>query len=252
MGTFLSEFNSFLSSFNTTVSIPSISYVSSATGSIQRVYTSSIPLLKEIENTEHKGTFEVKYYRVFSNSSLEQNGRFYTIIQNIRKELRKEIYMNREETREADFKALHPKLLYNLEGLNYEGDPYISIEGFERKEVKELFQILLNSKNKTAAHKAGVYNLKRKGEEIRKALARLEQEHSAINKYFCTSVGITLQNYDALLAEDIFRYFYDREIPIIGIHDSFAVPSNCLQELIEVMQSNYKYRFKYEPEITTQ
>ena len=65
--------------------------------------------------------------RIFNNSSLEQGGRFYRgWWQNIPKEFRPLICINGDFTTEMDYSAIHPSLLYALEGkeMPYE-DPYV-------------------------------------------------------------------------------------------------------------------------------
>lgn len=266
MLTFLNEFNEFMSSHSVTLKDFFPAFLE---GSSQRLYihknmlqreahtgaggsaeAGTDPLLITNENTEQKCTFDVNYYRVFNNGNFNEGGRFYTAIQNIKKQLRKKIMIDNKPTIEADYKALHIRMLYHLEGIEYEGDPYIKIEGFKRKEVKQLCQILLNAKDKSDALKAGIKYLKRKSKYIKQALAKIENEHSRISKYFCSGVGIYLQYYDSEITEKVFRYFYENGIGIIGVHDSFITAKDYESALIEVMQNYYKEHFNYNPTIT--
>lgn len=71
----------------------------------------------------------VSFKRVFNNNSFELGGRFYTHggeIQTVSSNKRKKIQIDGEDVAEADFKALHLNLLYEISGENVlEGfDPY--------------------------------------------------------------------------------------------------------------------------------
>ena len=120
---------------------------------------------------------------MFNNGNFSEGGRFYSGYQNLKKERRKELKLNGFQTCEIDYKALHPTMLYHLEKLDCQNDPYFKVEGFDRKEIKILMQILLNAKSKSLTLKAGIKHLKRKTEDIKRALNLLEVKHKRISKY---------------------------------------------------------------------
>jgi len=250
MSNFLNDCNDFMKNQNFSFNF-SPTYYSTSTPPISTTpITTSTPLLITNENTTQKHTFTVSYKRVFNNRNFEQGGRFYTSFQNIKKELRRDIMINGSETCEIDYKGLHIKMLYNLEGIEYEADPYIPIEGFERKEVKLLFQILLNSKNKVQTLRAARTHLNKKLVDIKRALIIIEKKHSRISRYFNSGIGIILQNYDSQIAENILNYFVKEEVPCLCIHDSFIVPESYRLDLTEAMNYNYEEKFNFKPELT--
>jgi len=236
------------------------------------------PLLITIKNLAPKLIFEPKYYRVFNSAKFTEGGRFYSGYQNLKKERRKELKLNGYSTVEIDYKALHPTMLYNLEKLDYQDDPYIQIEDFERKDVKVLMQILLNSTSKNQAISAAIHHsrkqirrleeillkdkrnsrivrkkivhLERKIEFTVKAFHLIEEEHKRLSKYFYSGIGIHLQRKDSALAEGIMSHFMERNIPILGIHDSFIVPEHHQVELADTMIYYYQRDFNYQPRLS--
>jgi len=138
-------------------------------------------------------------------------------------------------------------MLYNLEKLDYQNDPYCKVEGLKRKEIKKLFQILLNSNGRVQALRAGMFYLKYNPEVLKQAFNLLEESHPHISKYFYSGIGIHLQRKDSALAEGIMSHFMERNIPILGIHDSFIVPEHHQAELADTMIYYYQREFNYQP-----
>lgn len=81
------------------------------------------------------------------NGDLNHGGRFYDASHLVlSKELRPSILIDGEPTVEPDFKAMHFAILYALAGIQLEDDPYM-VEGFERKTIKLVSLVLLNSED---------------------------------------------------------------------------------------------------------
>jgi hypothetical protein len=89
-------------------------------------------------------------YRVFSRESFALHGRAYGWWQNIPEAARAILTINGEPVVEADYKSLHPTILYNEAGIRFSGDPY-DIDGFKRSDIKLGFVIAINAKNPLAA-----------------------------------------------------------------------------------------------------
>jgi hypothetical protein len=89
--------------------------------------------------------------RIFSRSSFEMHGRAYGWWQNIPKTARATLTINGEAVIEADYKSLHPTMLYSQEGIRFSGDAYDVDGGFERSDVKVAFNTMINAKNRNAA-----------------------------------------------------------------------------------------------------
>ena len=109
-------------------------------------------------------------YRIFSNSSWKQHGRFYggfwmslperhkttengeLVITSLR--YRDSISINHQITTELDYSSFHPKMIYDLEGLDLPGDPYEGIGDLDRDHGKTVFNIMINSKDMEKAQAA--------------------------------------------------------------------------------------------------
>ena len=85
-------------------------------------------------------------YRIFSNSSWKQHGRFYGgWWQNIPKEYREHISINGVPAVELDYLSFHPRMLYHLCGLEMVGYPYVGIGNLDRDHGKTLVNMIINS-----------------------------------------------------------------------------------------------------------
>ena len=81
-------------------------------------------------------------------------------------------------------------------------------------------------------------------------LARMiMQTHKKIEKYFNTGIGVKLQYRDSKIAERILKHFTRKKIVCLCIHDSFIVPCQYQDELIEVMKLEYKREIGFECEL---
>ncbi len=197
-------------------------------------------------------------YRVFNNSSLNQGGRFYgASYQSLNSKQRNRILINGNMVVEIDFQGLHINMLYNLEGQEFNGDPYSSI--YKEQEIRAILKkaalIALNAKSKISAIKAfeykGNWNVnelrlidtyKLKAEDV---YSRFETTHSPIAKHLSTGVSVTLQYLDSQIAELVLSHFYKQNIPCLCIHDSFIVEHQYAEELEFVMKESYKKILKF-------
>jgi hypothetical protein len=88
-------------------------------------------------------------YRIFSNSSWKQHGRFYGgWWHNIPKEYREHISINGEPAVELDYSSFHLRMLYHLCSLEMVGDPYLSIGDLDRDHGKTPVNMIINSYQK--------------------------------------------------------------------------------------------------------
>ncbi len=194
-------------------------------------------------------------HAVFSNSSFEQGGRLYTGregYQSLKSGSggRKDIIINGTITVELDFSGLHPRLLYALEGEQYDADPYNCFPVQLRKFSKCLLLALVNAKSIGRAVNYG-YNERYEDYELLQALEDLDTDpseminvfcetHGTIAKYFGNEIGMKLMNIDSKIALDVVEHFTKCGIPILAIHDSFIVQGHLQEELKSVMQKAYK------------
>jgi len=82
-----------------------------------------------------------------------------------------------------------------------------------------------------------------------KLVEMIKQSHKKIEKYFNTGIGVKLQYRDSKIAEAILKYFTRKSIVCLCIHDSFIVPSQYQDELVEVMKREYKKGIGFDCEL---
>jgi hypothetical protein len=197
--------------------------------------------------------FQSRYqylHRVFNYGSFKQGGRFYGAFHlELPKELRSHIRINGEPTVEFDYSALHIRMLYHLEGIEYFEDPYTAVcdDEAERKIYKLVQLIAINSESEAKAVKAIRDQLRKNeiyfdlsNESIRRCLGRFKKGHPTIAKYLNTGIGLKLQNLDGKVTDKILRIMTENRIPCLPVHDSYIVPRQDEILLKEVMHESYE------------
>lgn len=162
--------------------------------------------------------------RIFSNGCYADGGRFYGSIQGWRKNDRRTLRFNGEPVVEIDFRSIHPTMLYELQGLHPLDDAY-DIDGFERDDVKQAFNILLNRraiKGHTDAQSLAMH-LEITSERATRLCEGLYARHAPIRQYFNTGFGLQLQRLDSDIMCSVMQFAVCQQIPIIPIHDSVIV-----------------------------
>lgn len=215
---------------------------------------------------------QCQLYRVFNNGSFSEGGRFYGAeYQGFPGSKRKTIRINGRSIVEADYSAYHARMLYHLNGIDYKGDPYnlFNRNTFLRKAVKLLLNIAINAKSPVAAkisfnnhlNKGAKDNLSKdsykrikkemmmRGLSVKKLYDTILHTHTDIGKFIGSGYGIKLQCIDSEIASDILMHFTDKKIPCLCIHDSFIVPQQYKEELVEMMKESYRNKFKFDPAI---
>jgi len=198
--------------------------------------------------------FKVKpkgVYRVF-RKDFEHFGRYSAGIETmVKREYRPTFKINGEPTIELDFQALHIRMLYNMESINYPGDPYqIAAESYKfktyriRKYFKMIGLMAINADTKTGTIKALRDKLKKeiiiKYPVIKKMLEHWLTVHKPIEKYLCSGIGLKLMYKDSCIAEKVIQHFTSRNIFVMCVHDSFIISAKYKKELKKVMETSYK------------
>lgn len=194
-------------------------------------------------------------YRVFSNGSFTQGGRFYGAWWiGIPEDLRSRIIINNMEVMEYDFKGMHLKMLYSKEGIPYElGDPY-RVPGYEQtKKIRNIFKtltlILLNAKpgvdieiafEKDYNKKPYKYPPLNELPDINKASEDMKTYHHKIKKHFFSGIGIKLQYEDSQIAEAVISTLTDMKIPVLSVHDSFVFPRRHENIVSTIMREAFR------------
>ncbi|RDH41986.1 hypothetical protein [Zooshikella ganghwensis] len=193
--------------------------------------------------------FFLRYVRRFRNN-FKSGGRLYSTVQVLRKTERRTLQFNGEDTVELDFKSLHLRLLYNMSGLPSPHDCY-KIDGISRSMAKQVALVCLNTKSYESACKALRKHYKDKPyDDIKQAIKALIDAHPSLEEHFFTETWTTLHYWDSSIAFAIMKSFQQKDIPIIGIHDSFVVPATAEDELRDTMNREYKALANYDPIIS--
>ena len=196
-----------------------------------------------------------RLYRIF-NENFSSGGRFYRgWWQNIPRELRQYISIDREPCSELDYSGQHLLLLYGLEGDEYRwlkglnDDPY-SLEDYG-EDVRDLLKrsvlILVNSSNETQAIRAirekinyEFPYLDSTDVYIRSLIEALTDKHPEIEDHLFSGRGGELQHQDSQIAEYVLKDMQARGQPVLPVHDSFIVQDKFIAHLYSSMKEAYR------------
>ena len=177
------------------------------------------------------------------NEDFQHGGRFYGgWWEYIPKDYRKYIEINHKHVEEVDFSGHHIRILYAMEQLEPPDDPYaLESEDFLREDIKQAFLVLINASDRTATKKALAQDGIKNAEALLKAI---EERHKPISHHFYSSVGLSLQYEDSVLAESVMLRMLDRGVVVLPVHDSFIVRNTFKEELEEVMDQVFQERYR--------
>lgn len=187
--------------------------------------------------------------RIF-NQTFDKGGRYYrSDIQQIKQRDNKGNKLGIQDTRlglrisgepvvECDFGSLHPFLicaLHNMDASRFSGDIYTELLPDNYVEAdRQLFKLALlvmfNSKSRDKALQAvqqeinfnrGVYSF----HYATSVIPRIESLLPEFVDFFYRedSYGLTLQNIDSCIMEDIMKQFIREKLPLCPVHDSIVV-----------------------------
>lgn len=160
--------------------------------------------------------------------------------------------INNEATVEADFEAFHIRMLYNIEGIDYQRDPYqVAADSYsnDQYKVRKLFKKLglmsINAPTRSSAVKAVSEKLVEENtvipqRELTRMLDHWLVTHQPIAKYLCTNKGLELMYLDSQIAEKVIKHFIDLGIMVLCVHDSFIIQDRYKEELRDVMEKAYQ------------
>jgi len=197
--------------------------------------------------------------RIFNNSSFEDGGRFYGgWWQRIDSDYRKDIRLNDVPTVEIDYSSLHVILAYTQAGLDYwqntDKDPYdLPVSGVNNPEhsrdiTKLFFLLSLNASNEQSLFKAFRSELNYKAYPyafpdavLAELLDTIKQAHSDIEHLICSGAGLRLMNIDSRICEYVIADFMKTDTPILTVHDSFIVPFEEEDRLLQLMKEAFEH-----------
>ncbi|WP_028316588.1 hypothetical protein [Desulfatibacillum aliphaticivorans] len=206
---------------------------------------------------------DVRMFRSF-NVDFQHGGRFYGAVhENLKKDIRKTIQIDSQDTVELDYSGLHLRMLYHLKGMDYKQDPY-DIPDIDRTLVKKAAMMLINAKGEGSAKKAVLQYLLTKeddeGNEYRvkdpegvnskladKVIACLKQKHPLIANDFFTGIGLELQFRDSEIMKGILEESMQKNMPCLPIHDSVICKQSHQEEVRRIMIEQYRSRIHFDP-----
>jgi len=214
-------------------------------------------LLKDIgiDHLEFQLAYEY-LHRVFNDGSFRHGGRFYGALHlSLPRDLRQFIRIDGQPTIELDYSAFHIKMLYHMEGFDYQGDPYSACEGPAlRKIYKAVGLIAINAENEKKAYGAITKELKGKGlkaprrdKPIVSLVNAFKQAHLPIRKHLFSGVGKKLQNIDGDIINSILTRLLEMDIVGLPVHDSVLVPERGKHILEALMVEEYRKRIGFNP-----
>lgn len=207
-------------------------------------------------------SFTVKYnalHRVFNRGSFSLGGRFWGAYHlTMPKGLRRHILINGKPTVELDYSALHIRMLYHLENIDYTDDPYMTFCASDGERIIHKLAILaaINAQDENLTL-MGIRNKFREDgipyDLTNKSLQHLIDDfrtaHKPIAHYLCSSIGRELQNKDSFIAEAILTRLTRDGIPCLPVHDSFIVEVQHKDTLYQVMIEEYEKKMGFQPQI---
>lgn len=221
--------------------------------------------LETDKSTNHLTRFFPRIVSIYNRGSWSLGGRLYNkslrglCYQQLSKEQRSRVLIDGERVIECDFASLHIHMLYARSGLQLDKDGYGFLSGEMRDVAKKFMLALLNAESERDAL-GSMYELRyqllcsnamlsekeqhllnqMQKVDFKQALAQARDYHRAIGEYFCSGVGLSLQNQDARIALELVHAFAVRRVPVLPVHDSFLAPLQRRDELREAMTLIYR------------
>jgi len=164
-----------------------------------------------------------------------------------------------------DYSALHVRMLYAEESIDYPGDPYdnvdlsniIQINSERERSFKKLVAvIILNAKNKHKSQGAVSVKLQKQGGKFinghtaNDIINAFVLSYPNIKKYFHSGYGTILQNKDKDFTMGIVARFNQLDEVVFPLHDGYIVPVDREDDLRDIMINVYKEEYGFVPEIS--
>ena len=187
--------------------------------------------------------------RIFSRGSWTNNGWFYGgFWQQIKRNYRKDIFINNKPTIEVDFKGIHPSILSINKvkaSISYELDevilPCLSQEQ-QTKALKFLILIALSASSKQQAYKTfrDSSDFPLKDRELSKLIDSFLELNPHLADDLFTNQMVNLLYQDSLITEYVIKKFTYSDVPILSFHDSFVIQYDQVLNLKKYMSEASK------------
>lgn len=183
------------------------------------------------------------YHRVF-NRFWTRGGRWYgPFWQGLPKDVREHLLINGEPVVERDYRACHLRLLCARAGLDlpFQNEDLYQIQGQDRSHIKLAFNVMLNADTERGAQSAITSELAQQsvanpGQRARSLMHAVREQFPGLEQFWCSGVGLRLQNVDAEICRRVQRRLRRSGIPVLSVHDSFIVPASFESVLADVME----------------
>lgn len=220
----------------------------------------------EIPSDHFKGY--IKY-----NERFDHGGRMYGPWSNMKRNIRKDIRIDDEDTVDIDISACHVSIMYNLCQLDIPENPYIFKHGEAQYDLyKKLLNIIINFKidysdfNKSIKEISSIKNttkiayILKKGKvrctvdqlshySLSESIRSLMHTHRAISHLFGSDRGMKLMNIESDHMLRTIDLAIDNDIPVILYHDGLMCKSKHQNQMIEMIKSCWgpSYKLKITP-----
>jgi hypothetical protein len=186
----------------------------------------------------------ITYHRIF-NGRFRRGGRWYgPWWQSVPSRCRAGIRINGEPTCEPDIPGCHMRLLSARAGVKLGvGDPYEGLD-LPRKDVKLAINVMLNAPSWPRARAALIANLpdddgSTVGARVDRLRTAIQRRFPALDPFWVTGYGLTLQRIDADICQRLQRRLRDRGVPVLSVHDSFVAPQSAREFTTGVMHEEF-------------
>ena len=190
---------------------------------------------------------DLRVYRSFSRNSFDFGGRVYGWWQGQKKEVRSQLLLNGEEVVEPDFSSYHATMLYAMNGVQLDRDPYV-LSGFSREEGKIAFNVMINANGAASANlailgalrKAGIQTDRTHASRLRKAMVAA---HPLVKEYLSSDIGVKLMRKDSDIIVAVMLKLVDKSIPFLPVHDSIICRKSDSDRVRTVMAKSFSEAF---------
>ena len=192
---------------------------------------------------------------IYTRAPMEA-GRLITPFQNLpskKIKVRINTLINGNPMVEVDYKANHIRMAIASKGNNPPKDPYVEIlnlvtEAEGREQVKAFVNTSLGARDEQSAFNAcKVHRINR--ELFNKLKEATTSLYSNIGFFNPVSTGAVLQSAEGQIARQLLLNGVDAGIPVLPIHDAFAVEEQNCDWLVEQMKSIWNQNFSYDAAI---
>ncbi len=188
-------------------------------------------------------------YRVF-NGSFTLGGRWYgPWWQGLPARDRNLLRIDHQPVVEIDYQYLHPTLLAAMAGRDIgDNDPYL-VPGFERREAKVAFNILVNARSEQSAvlalkQKLVEFDCEEPLQHASNLVSAVKMHHPEFSFAWGAGIGLRLQGIDADMCAIVQQRMRHSGYPVLSVHDSFIVAAPQKDILRSVMDETLD-RTKY-------